>query len=174
MKKTDKENWLKEYTEFTNSEEISVPPAVFSNLKKRLFPSPSKVFGKVLAIHAGVGFLSLGICHQFGLNPFGTEFSLMDWFMKVGGHNFCMVACGVFFMTTTYLLANLILNLEELETIRRYEWLQTGVLGLVSLAAFYFFGAELVTTFAGLWILGAFIGSIAAIEGSYRFRRQLA
>lgn len=171
MKTTDKENWLKEYTEFNNSEEASVPPTIFSALKKRLFPNPWMVFGKVLAIHAGVGFLSLGICHQFGLNPFGTEYSLMNWFMKVGGHNFCMVACGIFFMMTTYLLANLILNLEELETFRRHEWLQTGVLGLVSLAAFYFFGAELVATFAGLWILGAFIGALLALEGSYQIRR---
>jgi hypothetical protein len=85
-----------------------------------------------------------------------------------------MVACGVFFMTTTYLLANFILNLEELETIRRYEWLQTGVLGVVSLAAFYFFGAELVTAFASLWIVGAFAGALLAIEGSYKFRRKFA
>lgn len=174
MKTTDKETWLKEYTEFSTSDEVAVAPGLFSNLKKRLFPNPWTVFGKVLAIHAGVGFLSLGICHQFGLNPFNTEHSLMDWFMKVGGHNFCMVACGVFFMTTTYLLANLILNLEELETFRRHEWLQTGVLGLFSLAAFYFFGAELIATFAGLWILGAFIGALLAIEGSYKFRRSLA
>ncbi len=174
MKTTDKENWLKEYTEFTTSDEVSVPPGIFSNLKKRLFPNPWMVFGKVLSIHVGVGFLSLGICHQFGLNPFNTEHSLMDWFMRVGGHNFCMIACGVFFMTTTYLLANLILSLEELETIRRFEWLQSGVLGVASLAAFYFFGAELVATFAGLWIIGAFIGALLAIEGSYKFRRSLA
>lgn len=172
--KTDKEAWLKEYTEFVKSDGAAVPAEIFKSLKSKLFPSPWKVFGKILGIHSVVGFLSLGICNQFGLNPFGTEHSLMNWFMRVGGHNFCMVACGVFFMTTTYLIANMILNLEELETIRRYEWLQTGVLGLVSLAAFYFFGAELIATFAGLWILGAFIGAFAAIEGSYRLRRQLA
>ncbi len=176
MKTTDKDIWLKEYTEFVQSESknISVPSEIFSQLKTKLFPNPWKVFGKVLAIHGVVGFLSLGVCNQFGLNPFNTEYSLMNWFMKVGGHNFCMVSCGVVFMTTTYLLSNFILNLEELETIRRYEWLQTGILGVVSLAAFYFFGAELVATFAGLWIIGAFIGALIAIEGSYRFRRSMA
>lgn len=172
--KSDKDNWLKEYTEFVQSDNSSVPGDVFKRIKNRLFPNPWKVFGKVLAIHSLVGFLSLAICSQFGLNPFGFNRSLMDWFMEIGGHSFCMIACGVFFMTTTYLLANVVMNLEELEAIRRYQWLHSGVLGLFSLAAFYFFGAEIVATFAGLWILGAFIGSLVAIEGSYYFRRQLA
>ncbi|MGE4234692.1 MAG: hypothetical protein AB7F43_15390, partial [Bacteriovoracia bacterium] len=61
-----------------------------------------------------------------------------------------------------------------LESIKRHQWLQTGVIGLTSLAAFYFFGAELVATFAGLWILGALLGGFFAIEGSYRIRRSFA
>lgn len=77
-------------------------------------------------------------------------------------------------MATTYLLANLFLNLEELEAIKRYEWLQTGIIGIVSLAAFYFFGAELVGTFVALWIVGALVGGFLSIESSYRIRRALA
>lgn len=176
MKTTDKDTWLKEYTEFVQSDDknISVPSEIFGQLKSRLFPNPWKIFGKILTIHGVVGFLSLGVCNQFGLNPFNTEYSLVNWLMKVGGHNFCMIACGVIFMTTTYLLANFVLNLEELETIRRYEWLQTGILGVASLAAFYFFGAELIITYAVLWVLGAFLGGFLSIEGSYRLRRNFA
>lgn len=171
--KSDKDTWLKEYTEFIQSDRAHVPSNVFINIKQKLFPNPWIVLGKIFGIHSIVGFLSLAICNQFGLNPFGTDRSLMDWFMNIGGHNFCMVACGVFFMMTTYLLANVILKLEELETIRFHKWLQTGLLGLVSLAAFYFFGAEMVVTFAALWILGAFIGGLVAIEGSYFLRKQM-
>ena len=176
MQSDDKKTWLKEYTEFaeSNSDNIKERPSLFEKLKQRIFSNPWKVFSKLLSIHGVVGFLSLGICHQFGLNPFQTEYSLMDWFMKVGGHSFCMVFCGVLFMMTSLLLANFFLSLEELESIKRHQWLQTGVIGLTSLAAFYFFGAELVAAFAGLWILGAFIGAFAAIEGSYHFRRLLA
>lgn len=170
----DKDSCLKEYAEFVELKNLSAPSSIFKNIKNRLFPNPWKVFGKVLAIHSVVGFLSLAICNQFSLNPFGTRDSLMDWFMRVGGHNFCMVACGIFFMTSTYLLANLVMNLEELESIRKYQWLQSATLGLVSLAAFYFFGAQLVVTFALLWFIGAIVGSLAAIEGSYRMRRRLA
>lgn len=170
--KSDKEVWLKEYSEFIKSDNVDVPNELVANVKARLFPSPWVVFSKILAIHSTVGFLSLAGCNQFGLNPFGTNYSLMDWFMHIGGHHFCMFACGVFFMTSTHLFANLLLNLEELETIKRYEWLQTAVLGLLSIAAFYFFGAELVATFVGLWIIGAFVGSLVTIESSYLLRRQ--
>lgn len=171
-----KNEWLKEFTEFSNikSDHISVPATAYANLKKRLFPNPWMVFCKVGAVHVVVGFLSLAVCNQFGLNPFQTEQSLTNWFMKVAGHNFCMLLCGTFFMMTTYVLANLFLSLEEMEAIKRYEWLQTGIMGLVSLAAFYFFGAELVGTFMLLWIVGALIGGYLSIEGSYRIRRMLS
>ncbi len=171
-----KNEWLKEFTEFSNikSEQVQVPASAYSNLKKRLFPSPWMVFGKVAGVHAIVGSLSLAVCNQFGLNPFNTQQSLTDWFMRIAGHNFCMLLCGVFFMMTTYLLANVVLTLEEVEAVKRYEWLQTGIIGLVSLAAFHFFGAELVGTFMLLWIVGALIGGFISIEGSYRIRRVLS
>ncbi|MBK9324256.1 MAG: hypothetical protein IPM97_15135 [Bdellovibrionaceae bacterium] len=176
MQSDDKKTWLKEYTEFAESDSgnVTVPPSLFENLRKRIFPNPWKVFAKMFAIHGVVGFLSLGICNQFGLNPFQTEYSLMNWFMKIAGHSFCMVFCGVLFMATSFLLANFFLSLEELESIKRHQWLQTSVIGLTSLAAFYFFGAELVATFAGLWILGALLGGFFAIEGSYRLRRSFS
>lgn len=172
MNTNDGKSWLKEYAEFTNVDAtgVTVPAGVFENLRKRIFPNPWKVFGKVFSIHVVVGFLSLGICHQFGLNPFRTEYSLMNFFMKFGGHSFCMVLCGVLFMTTSLWLANFFLTLEELEAIRRYQWLQLGVISLGSLAAFYFFGAEMVAAFVGLWIVGAFVGGFLAIETSYRLR----
>jgi hypothetical protein len=175
MSFNNKEEWLKEFTEFSNIEtsQVQVPASAFESLKKRLFPSPWLVFGKVTALHAVIGFFSLAVCNQFGLNPFQTDQTLTNWFMKVAGHNLCMLLCGLFFMASTYLLANLFLSLEELESIKRYEWLQTGIIGLISLAAFYFFGAELVGTFVGLWIVGAIIGGYLSIEGSYRFRRAL-
>ncbi|OYZ21740.1 MAG: hypothetical protein B7Y39_08530 [Bdellovibrio sp. 28-41-41] len=170
----NKEEWLKEFTEFSkfDTTDVKVPAMAFENLKKRLFPNPWTVFGKIAVIHAVLGFLSLAVCNQFGLNPFQTDQSLTNWFMKVAGHNFCMLLCGTFFMATTFVFANLFLSLEELESIKRYEWLQTGIMGLVSLAAFYYFGAELVGTFVALWILGALIGGLLSVEGSYRLRRS--
>jgi hypothetical protein len=172
----NKGQWLKDFTEFSqvDSNTVKVPESLFVTIKNRLFPSPWVVFSKISVLHLVVGFLSLGICHQFGLNPFNTERSLADWFMTVGGHEFCMLACGIFFMATTFLLSNLWLSLEELETIRRFEWLQSSLIIFVSIAAFYFFGAELVASIVGLWALGAIIGAFISIEGSFRLRQAWA
>jgi hypothetical protein len=177
MNNNEKKNaWMKEYTEFAEeaAESTAVPEGLLKSLQGRLFPNPWKVFGKVAGIHAVVGFLSLGICNQFGLNPFQTQSSLSDFFMKAAGHQFCMFACGVFFVATTYIMANAFLTLEELETLRKKEGLQTGVLALASIAGFYFLGAELVGAFVALWMIGAFVGGWVSIEGSFFFRRQLS
>lgn len=171
----DKDDWLKEYTEFSqiDADNIEVPDRTYKSLRARLFPNPWLVFGKVVGVHAVVGYLSLAVCNQFGLNPFQTEQSLTGWFMKTAGHNLCMLLCGVFFMMTTYIIANFWLTLEELESVRSHEWLQSSVIGLISLAAFHFFGADLVTTFALLWIAGALIGGFLTIEGSYQIRKSV-
>jgi hypothetical protein len=170
---------MKDYQEFmsgsTNSADdstpgVKVPEEILRSLRGRLFPNPWSVFAKVAAIHGIVGFLSLGICNQFGLNPFQRSTSLADFFMRTGGHHFCMFACGVFFVAGTYLLANFFLTLEEFESVRRYEWLQTGVLSLISVAGFYFGGAELLGSLVSLWLVGAFVGGVLSVEGSYRLR----
>jgi hypothetical protein len=175
MKKSAKEKWAQDLYDFSSSQtdSISVPDSALIKLKKTLFPSPWVVFGKILGLHMIVGFLSLGICNQFGLNPFQTDQSLTAWFMKMAGHHGCMVLCGFFFVTTTYLLSNTFLTLEELESIKRHEWVQTGVLGLASIASFYFFGAELIGSFVLFWFVGLAAGGYISIEASYRLRRSL-
>ena len=171
----DKNEWLKDYTEFSqiDASNVRVSEDLFKIVRSRLFPNPWVIFAKTAVLHGIVGFSSLAICNQFGLNPFQTNQSLTTWFMKTGGHNVCMLLCGLFFMATTYLLSNFFLSLEELESVRRYEWLQIGIFGLVSLAAFHFFGADIVAVFAILWGLGAMIGGYLSIEGSYQLRKIL-
>lgn len=172
----NKKSWLNDFNEFSNidANEYSVPPVLFQKIKRHIFPNPWIVFAKILGIHVAVGGLSLIICNQFGLNPFETNQTLTRWFMKMGGHHFCMVGCGLFFMATTYLLANFFVTLEELEAVRRYEWLQMSLVLMLSLATFYFFGAELIATFVALWIVGAIVGGFLSIETSYRVRRSWA
>jgi hypothetical protein len=174
MAQDQKQIWLQDYTEFANSESLPVSTSVFNSLKKKLFPNPWVVFSKVLSLHVIVGLFSLAICNQFGLNPFQTSQSLTNWFMQISNHHVCMVLCGFFFMSTTYVLASAFLSLEEMESIRRVEKLQTSLLVLVSLACFYFFGAQLVATFTLLWLVGAALGAWLSIESSYRFKVYFA
>lgn len=168
------QQWLEEFSQFVHSDSSVVPShlteRVQGKMKPLLQPNSFSVFGKVLGIHLGVGLVSLAFCHQFGLNPFQTEFSLDNWFMKVGGHNFCMVACGFLFVALSLLAANYWITIEELKALKRTGLLQALSIGLVSLALFYFFGGEMMLGMAGLWLLGGLLAGFLANQVSWKVR----
>lgn len=176
-KLTEKE-WVEEFKDFIHSGEgVTVPEElsnqIFQRVRKDLNPSSVLVFFKLLGVHLAVGTLSLAVCHQFGLNPFGTEKSLADWFMSVGGHKFCMVSCGVLFTALSILAAGYFLSSDEMRILRKTELLQAFSLSIISLAAFFFFGAELALLFGGLWLLGALLGGWAATEILWQLKKPL-
>lgn len=168
--------WLKEYESFLKAEEIVVPndvtEKVFSQMQSLVNPNAWIVFSKILGFHIVVGFLSLSICHQFGINPFGTKQSLDAWFMTIGGHSTCMIFCGVLFVGLSLLSAGYFLTIEEVKVLKRTEFLQTFALGAVSLSIFALVGAELAVTFAGLWLLGALVGGFIATETVWKLKRS--
>lgn len=178
MKANDPKEWMNEYSEFLNTEEIRIPKAlnqkVIGNIHALLNPSPWSVFAKLLGIHLVVGFFSLAICHQFGVNPFGTTRSLSDWFMEMWGHSICMIGCGITFMSFSIFGAGYFLSVEEVKALRRTEFLQTFSLGIVSLVFFAAFGTELAVTFAGLWLFGALIGGFLATEATWKMKTRVA
>ena len=175
MKNLNENEWLHDYEDFIKSDGAEIPQdlksKVFSNIQKLINPSAVIVFLKILGIHIGVGFLSLSICHQFGINPFNTEKSLTDWMMSVGGHHFCMFGCGVLFVSVSLLAAGYFLTMEEINALKRTEFLQTLVLGLISLGLFAMFGAELAIGIAGIWLLGGLIGGFVATEAVWRLKQ---
>jgi hypothetical protein len=153
---------LNEFEIFLKSENSLVPQEisskVYSRIEKLINPNAFSVFLKILGLHLTVGFLSLSFCHQFGMNPFNTEYSLADWFMNVGGYYGCMIGCGVSFVSLSLLAAGLFLTPEEIKSLKRTEYLQNISLGLVSLGLFAAFGVELALGMAGLWLLGSLVG----------------
>ncbi|MGZ3724824.1 MAG: hypothetical protein ACXWQQ_03460 [Pseudobdellovibrio sp.] len=163
MKNTE---WLNDYRDFLNAENFSVPADLSENVlakvQRLVSPSAWAVFFKLLAVHLVTGVASLSICHQFGMNPFNTQYSLADWFMRVGGHHFCMFCCGLLFVSVSLLTAGYLFTFEEVKALKRTELLQNLSLGLISLGLFTAFGVEFVLSIAGLWLLGALIGGFAA------------
>lgn len=167
------DEWLKEYESFVESNQPiprGVTEQVHIQIGNLLNPSAWFVFGKVLAIHAVVGLLSLSICHQFDLNPFQTSRSLADWFMSIGGHSVCMIGCGILFVGLSVLASGYFLTLEETRALRRTGFPQSFALACISLVLFATAGAELALTFAGLWLLGALIGGFVATEAVWKFK----
>lgn len=171
-----KENeWLNEYQDFLDEDVAPIPRTVkdnvYSQIQKLINPKAFHVFLKILAFHFGVGFLSLSVCHQFGINPFNTEKSLAEVMMSFGGHNFCMIGCGILFVSLSVLVAGLFLTVEEVNALKRTEFLQTLSIGIISLALFAIVGTELALGIAGLWLLGGLVGGFFATEAVWRLKR---
>ncbi|MFZ3228926.1 MAG: hypothetical protein WA160_01885 [Pseudobdellovibrio sp.] len=175
MNQPKDDEWLKDYEEFVNSEGSAIPEhvklRVFNKIQKLINPSPLLVFLKILGIHLAVGFLSLSVCHQFGMNPFNTEKSLADLMMSVGGHHFCMFGCGVLFVSLSLFAAGYFLTIEEVNALKRTEFLQTLVLGIISLGLFAAFGAEIAVGISAVWLVGGLIGGFAATEAVWRLKQ---
>ncbi len=167
-------DWAHDYQEFMNSDKVTpknTDQMVLATISKLLNPNASSVFVKILGIHLAVGFLSLSVCHQFGINPFNTERSLADWMMNVGGHHFCMLGCGILFVGLSVLAAGFFLTIEEVNALKRTSHLQTLVLGLMSLGIFLSFGAEFAVGIGAVWLLGGYIGGFAATETVLRLKK---
>ncbi|MEQ1665212.1 MAG: hypothetical protein ABL927_07555 [Bdellovibrionales bacterium] len=169
----NKENeWLKEFNEFASTEGHSVPDGISINIlnrvRKQLNPSAWVVFFKLLFIHSIVGTFSLGVCDQFGMSPFQTEFSLSEYFMKYG-HSFCMTMCGILFVSLSVLFASLLLRQEELKILYRNSLLQIFSLAIFSLVLFFLLGADVTISIGFFWLSGAMLGGMLS---SLSFRKS--
>lgn len=163
----------KDYQDFLSSE-TEVPSEltqiVQMNIFKLLNPSPWVTFTKLLGIHIIVGILSLSVCHQFEINPFNTSFSLSDWFMNMGGHAFCMVACGFVFIVGTIFAAGYFFTIEELKALKKNEFIQTLSLGLISLSLLLAVGAKIALGIALLWLFGGILGGFIATQAVLKIK----
>ncbi|MBK7842924.1 MAG: hypothetical protein IPJ71_04400 [Bdellovibrionales bacterium] len=164
--KITEREWLEDFSDFVSSEGTSVPDNVSQNIlsyvHRELNPSAWFVFAKLMGIHSVVGTLSLSICEQFGMSPFSTGISLTEFFMRLG-HSICMALCGFLFVGLSVALAFFMLKSEELSVLKKNSWIQIPSLGLLSLAVFIGFGAEMVFGIGFLWFIGAMLGGFTPI-----------
>lgn len=164
---------MNDFNEFLDAAEVSPPSDVTenvtSNVHRDLNPSNFRVGGKVLLIHAVLSLVTLSICSQFGLRIFSVM-DLMESFMRIAGHTYCMAFCGALYVGSTAFALSLLLSPEEVLAVRRNRVLQFLMLSGVSLAAFIFFGAEVLLVPALLWIGGAFFAWMASVEVGWSIR----
>lgn len=167
-----------EFNDFLKYDETPVSHSLTETTKNRmrnlLYPSAQRIFAKIFSIHILVGFFSLAFCHQFGMNPFKTTTSLADVFMRWGGHSTCMVLCGLFFTSLSFIFSSLALSAEELHVLRQTKLIQVSVLLTLSLGLFFVGGATLSFALVSFWFVGALVGGIFSIEGQYWLRLRNA
>jgi hypothetical protein len=164
--KNSEKEWMDDFKDFMESDGSPVPAElsknILSRIEKALNPSAWIVFAKLTAIHSILGTLSLAICNQFGMNPFNTTYSLMNYFMQFG-HSVCMTLCGFIFIGLSISLGFFILNSDEVRIFKNNSLIQIFSLSMISLAAFFAFGAELVLSIAVLWTAGALVGGLTPV-----------
>ena len=172
--KNKNNEWINDYEVFLSVEQVDVPvevsDVVFSSIQKLLHPRAVTVFFKILGVHLVTGFLSLSFCHQFGFNPFNTEYSLAEWFMSTGGYYACMIGCGVTFVSLSVLMAGYFLSVEEVKALKRTDLIQNFALGVISLGLFTTFGVEFILSVAGLWMLGSLVGGFVAMSAVFKLK----
>lgn len=158
--------YLKEFSEFINTASEPVPEAlsqaIVSTTRRQFLWQKAYVFAKLLGIHTIMSSLSLYVCHQFDMNPFGSRFSLSDYFMAFG-HSTCMIFCGFLFLGGSFLVARAVLKENDFSIIRRSYPLQIFILCSLSLGAFMALGAHLTFGMAALWVTGAYLGSAMSL-----------
>lgn len=153
---------LREFEVFLSNQASEVSPSttqsIFAKNKNAQLQFKAVIFAKLLTIHSIVSFLSLTVCHQFGMNPFNSSISLSHYFMHFG-HSVCMLFCGFLFIGSSLLMARLILHKYEFAIIRNSFTLQIFALCSLSIGVFMAVGAHMTLSIALFWMAGAYIGS---------------
>ena len=164
-----------EFLEFLSSESISPPKEISQNIMKKvsrdLNPSSISVFFKIGIIHLIVGSITLIFCPQFGLG-FLSGMGIMHFFMSLGSMG-CSILCGSLFLGFSALTISLILRPEEIRVLRRNEFFQISLLGLLSLLIFIIFGEVIVPGLTMAWLLGGILMGIFSLETGWFLRKRL-
>lgn len=153
-----------DFKQFIDLQPIELPNTIaeliLHKVKKDLEPSVKIIFTKLILTQGVVGTLSLAICDQFGINPFGTQFSLADYFMKFG-HHFCMFSCGFLFIGLGIGLGRQLLSFAEYNVLKQSYFLQVIIMTILSLGVFAMVGAELTVLISLFWLIGAIMAGMA-------------
>jgi hypothetical protein len=128
-----------EFLAFSNSEPLAPPPIIHEQLRtvvaRDLNPRIPGILWKVAGLHLVAALVSLAICPQFGIGPFGGDTGLMALLMNWGWAA-CAAGCGAAFMMGTGILSALFLTPDEKRVLAPHSpWIFT-TLSSVSWAVF--------------------------------------
>lgn len=164
-----------EFLEFLSSKSISPPKEIsqiiLEKVSKDLNPTSISVFFKIGIIHLIVGSITLIFCPQFGLG-FLSGMGIMHFFMSLGSVG-CSILCGSLFLGFSALTISLILRPEEIRVLRRNEFFQISLLGLLSLLIFIILGEVIVPGLTMAWLLGGIMMGVFSLEAGWYLRKNI-
>ncbi len=169
---------MSEFDEFEKLAPITPPRAVseqiIARVRAELDPSTWQVFAKLSLIHLGTALLTLSICPQFGFRLFGEGMGLMGYFMSFGDLA-CAATCGFFFLSSSLLVAALVLRGPEIRALRRHRFAELLALTGLSLGFFLMRApSEIVLGFTAAWAAGSILGGWLTLELAWVLNRRAA
>lgn len=147
----------------------SLREPIFASVYADLEPSSSRVLAKLGVVHVVTSLVTLSICPQFGVRAFGEGMGIMQAFMGLGDWG-CPLACGIFFLGMSLLVASVLFSRAEWKKLRSQRWLAISALVLPSIGFFKIMDGEFFLGFSIAWVLGAFIGGVLLVEGIWRLK----
>lgn len=164
----------KEWKEFQVGS-IAVPAKldhqILSKVKTDLEPSHQQVLVKLGFLHMLASLATLSVCPQFGIRLAGEGMGAMQWFMSLGTWG-CAAACGTLFISSSLLLASIVLSRAEWRAIRSNSILTLTALVLPSLGFFKIMEGEFFLEFSVAWLLGALISGLVMLEGVWKLKNS--
>ncbi len=158
-----------DFLEFLGSTGFKPNPEIADQLKnniaKVLSPSPIMVLRDISLIHLVSSIFTLSLCSQFGLKFFSFKFDLGHFFMRFGSYG-CVALCGMFYLSSSLLMAYLVLSKYELAVFYKNKVVQSIILIFASLGIFIMVAPATEIQLGLLWSAGALFGSqLTAIVG---------
>ena len=138
---------------------------ILNEIHGRLHPKLSHVILKLFSIHLMTAVITLSVCPQFGIKLFKIPFNLMNSLM-VFGMPACYFLCGLFFTTTSIMMAAFILKRDEIRSLKYNKFLATSALILSSIGFFGIMSPNFFLEFSILWLFGAITGIVMTLEVS--------
>jgi hypothetical protein len=171
----DNNKWINEFSTFMNSEERlpsnEVSNTIIKKVHKDINPTSLKVFSKIGIVQAVIGLITLTFCPQFGFSLTGNHG--ITHFMMRFGETVCIFGCGIIFIGSSLLVSAFVLSRDEMRVLRSHKILQIGILSLLTLGAFYCFGAQIFEAVTIAWMIGSLAGGIASLELGWSARNWM-
>ena len=173
-RQTDQEQLvLTEFCDFVNADPIEPGTKAQQRIMQRVMadlrPSQWMIFAKMGAIQAVTGVATLFICPQFGLGFSGHNVLLHTLHESVGGFMFYII-CGLIFVFAGAFLSLLILNRDEIRTIRKSKYIYYIVYAFAAYILFFILGSEILIISLVPWVLGAIIGNLSGFGFASKLR----
>ena len=163
MKEENKNEDFKLFINSWESPNSTIDNLVTSQIYKKLNPTHSLIWFKLVSVQAIVGTLTLLLCPQFNFS-LTNNYKLFHFFHQQFGHYGCSFVCGLLFLGIGFFVASLILQKAEISKINQSRFLFPMSVSGLFIFIFFILGADVYLDAAIFWFAGSSFGALLSFE----------